>query len=358
VDDPTYAPRPDVRPTPPTIFDLQYYPEPPRRPRRRGRGIATALVLVLLVSGSVWAFGNRQFIADRLAAWSFDAGPTITGYAQRSTMTDHAALIFEASRPTVDGTDGFDSVCGSAEAGSGILGCYLPGTQSIVLFDVTDERLDGIEEVVASHEMLHAAWDRLGDDEKDRVAPLLAAEAEKLSGDAGFVARMELYAVLEPGEHTNELHSIIGTEVGVISPELESYYTRYFTDRQSLIALHTASNAVFVDLQARTDALSAELDTLRASIDSDYAGYDTLNGDIARFNERADSGDFASNAQFQREKSALLARQSALGTLFTSAEQRVETFNAKVAELESLDAETRDLTTSLNIEPRTGGGLG
>nr|WP_246376381.1 hypothetical protein [Conyzicola lurida] len=340
---------------------MQYYPELPRRPRRRGRGIAIGLVLALLVSGSVWAFGNRQFIADQLAAWTFEASPTITAYEERSTMTDHAALIFEASRPRVDGTDGFDSVCGSAEAGSGILGCYLPGTQEIVLYDVTDDKLDGIEEVVASHEMLHAAWDRLGDDEKARLEPLLSAEASALAGDAEFVARMELYASLEPGEHHNELHSIIGTEVGTLSPELEAYYARYFTDRQALIALHVASNAVFVDLQARSDALSAELDTLRASIDSDYAaynaGYDALSGDIARFNERADSGDFASNAQFQREKNALVARQSALDAMFDSAEQRVETFNAKIAELESLNAQTLDLTTSLNIEPRTGGGL-
>jgi hypothetical protein len=347
---------------PPTIFDLEYYPEPPCKRRSRGRGIALVVVLALLVGGSVWAFGNRQFIADQIAVWSFDPSDTLVSYEQRSTMTDHASFLFRASKPAIDGTDNFGSVCGSAEAGSGILGCYLPVTQTIVLYDVTNEQLDGIEDVVASHEMLHAAWDRLDEAERARLTTLLDAEAAALAGDAGFVERMALYAELEPGEHANELHSIIGTEVGTISPELETYYARYFSDRSALIALHVASNAVFEDIEARSTALVAELEALRTSIDTDYAsynsGYDTLNADIARFNSRADSGDFSSNAQFEREKAALLSRQAALDALYASAEERLASFNAKAAELESLNAQTVDLNTSLNIVPRTGSGLG
>ena len=116
--------------------------------------------------------------------------------------------------------------------------------KTIALFDVTDPRLDGIEEVVASHEMLHAAWDRMSQGEKDRLTPLLDAAYAEQANNKDLVERMAFYARTEPGEETNELHSILGTEVAHLSPALEKYYSQYFSNRQALVALHVKSNAV------------------------------------------------------------------------------------------------------------------
>jgi hypothetical protein len=311
---------------------------------------AVALVSVLIML-------NRQYLVDQWSVWTYDTNPTVESYMDRSTMTDHGEFLFKASHPDVAAADEFNSVCSNLEAGSGVLGCYLNDSKTITLFDITDERLDGMEEVVASHEMLHAAWDRMSEDEHSRISTMLQAEEVKLAGDADFVARMELYDRTEPGEHFNELHSIIGTEVPDLAPALEQYYAQYFSDRAALVALHKQSIVVFEQIQTQSAALVAELDALNASISADglvyNSGYDKLNADIEDFNRRADAGEFESQEQFDHERAALLARQADLDALLVSIKAREAQWDAKHAELEALNAQAAALNTAINIAPRT-----
>ena len=340
----------------------QGYQSPPPpvapAPRRRsvpflvGLGVLGAVALV-----SVLIMLNRQYLVDQWSVWTYDSTPTIESYMDRSTMTDHGEFLFKASQPDVAAADRFNSVCSNLEEGSGVLGCYLNDSKTITLFDITDERLDGMEEVVASHEMLHAAWDRMSEDEHSRIGAMLQAEEVKLAGDDDFVARMELYDRTEPGEHFNELHSIIGTEVADLAPELEQYYAQYFSDRAALVALHKQSNVVFEQIEAQSAQLVAELDALNASISADGAiynsGYDKLNDDINEFNRRADAGEFESQEQFDNERAALLARQADLDGLLVSIKAREAEWDAKHAELEALNAQAAALNTAINIAPRT-----
>lgn len=332
------------------------------RPRRKaGPGRVLGIVLALLVTiglvlAAVWAFTHPQRIADQFTVWQFEPSSTIESYAEQSTMTDEGEFLFYASKPRISNDDEFDRVCGStAEEEFGVLGCYLSGPKTIYLFDVTDERLDGIEEVVASHEVLHAVWDRMSADDRDAIAPLLEAEIAKLSADERFAERLELYARIEPGERYNELHSIIGTEVAEISGALEQHYAVYFDDRAALTALHEASNSVFLDHQAQIESIVAEMNALSQSAEADYAaynsGFDQLNADIDSFNTRAENGDFSSQAQFDRERNALLSRQAQLDADYASIQARVEQFDALQLQLEALNAEVDELNASINIDP-------
>lgn len=335
-------------------------PPPPPAPPVRRRGAPFFIVLGVLGAvalGAVLVMLNRQFLVDQWSVWTFESTSTIETYVDRSTMTDHGEFLFKASKPDVAAAAEFNAVCSNLEEGSGVLGCYIGSSKTITLFDITDDRLDGMEEVVASHEMLHAAWDRMSEDEHDRLGLMLEAESAKLSGDADFVARMELYARTEPGERLNELHSIIGTEIAELSPALEQYYAQYFSDRAALVALHAQSNVVFEQIEAQSAALVAELDALNASISADGAiynsGYDRLNDDINDFNRRADAGEFESQEQFDNERAALIARQAELDALLVSIKAREATWDAKHAELEALNAQAAALNTAINITPRT-----
>ena len=300
---------------------------------------------------------NRQYLVDQWTVWNYTPTAEIESYIDRSTMTDHGEFLFKASQPDVAATEEFNGTCSSLEEGAGVLGCYTNDTKTITLFDITDERLDGMEEVVASHEMLHAAWDRMSDGEHARLEKLLDAEAQKLAGKEDFAARMELYARTEPGERFNELHSIIGTEIADISPELETYYSQYFSDRAALVALHVQSNAVFEQIETQSAALVAELDALNASIAADgeiyNSGYDQLNTDINDFNRRADNGEFETQEQFDDERAALIARQAELDALLVSIKAREATWDQKHAELEAFNAQAAALNTAINIAPRT-----
>jgi hypothetical protein len=315
-----------------------------------------ALVVVALGVAGVWVLTHPQRVTDQFTVWNFSATTTVEAYAERSTMTDEGRFLFYASRPEVSPEGEFDAHCSSQLEDVGILGCYQHADKRIFLYDVTDERLDGIEEVVAAHEMLHAAWDRMTADERAELEPLLEAVAATKEDDPEFAKTLEYYAQAEPGERLNELHSIIGTELPEISTELEAHYARYFTDRAQLVGLHETSHAVFQQQQDAIDEIITQLDALQVSVDADYAtynaGYDELNADITEFNARADAGDFGSQSQFNAERNALISRQTELDTFYATIEERKAQYDALVLKLDDLNAEVDELNQSINIAPR------
>ena len=334
-------------------------PDGVRRGTRSRRRIArsvvsTVLALALALFGG-WAYLNPQPIIDQVTVWQFTPSSAIMAHVERLSLTERGKSLYYASAPLVDTKEAFSSQCPTRaeESDYGILGCYQPAAKRIFLFDVTDSRLDGTEEVTAAHEMLHAAWDRLADEQKNRITALLEAESLRLSSDQTFVDRMSFYERTEPGQRANELHSIIGTEVASLSPDLESYYAAYFTDRSVVTALHTSSNAVFVNLQNQATEILARLDSLKIGIEADYSkyssGYTSFNSRVADFNRRANAGPFTSQGQFDRERMALVASKSALDTLFDTISARSATYAKLIAELTAIDSTSAELSRGLNI---------
>ena len=333
-------------------------PPPIHRVRRRRAPLIIALVTLAAVSIGAYAIVvNRQALVDQWVVWTAEPNPTIAAYADRARLSDHGEFLLVASQPRIADGPAFNDVCGNQEEGSGVLGCYTSGDMRITLFDVTDPQLDGIEEVVAAHEMLHAAWDRMSVERHRELEVLLEKQYSMLEGDDAFAQRMEIYARTEPGQRANELHSIIGTEFGGLIPELEDYYAQYFDDRATVVQLHVTSNAVFVEIEAKSATLVAELDALRTGIEADSAGANgdqkQLNADIGAFNRTADSGGFATQEEFDAERAALLSRQNAIDARFADIQSRIDLFDAKSAELEELNAQAAALNTALNITPRS-----
>ena len=315
-----------------------------------------ALVVVALGITGTWVLTHPQRVTDQFTVWNFTADATIDSYAERSTMTDEGRFLFFASRPEVSPAGEFDAHCSSQLEDVGILGCYQHADKRIYLYDVTDDRLDGIEEVVAAHEMLHAAWDRMSAAERDTLEPLLEAAAATKADDPDFAKTLEYYAQAEPGERLNELHSIIGTEFPDVSPELEAHYALYFSDRAALVQLHETSHAVFQQQQDAIDVIVAQLEALQESVDTDYASYnssyDQLNADILDFNARADAGDFTSPSQFNAERNSLISRQADLDAFYATIADRKAQYDALLGQLDDLNAVVDDLNQSINIKPR------
>lgn len=334
----------------------------PRRERARsGPGriiglVVGGLAVVALALTGTWVLTHPQRVTDQFTVWTYSPTTTIAEYADRSTMTDEGRFLFYASRPEVLAGTEFDDHCSSELEGVGILGCYQHGDKRIYLFDVTDDRLDGIEEVVAAHEMLHAAWDRMSKDERDALAPLLEQAADSKADDPDFQKTLEYYAKAEPGERLNELHSIVGTEFADIPADLEKHYATYFSDRAALVQLHVTSHAVFQQQQDAIDDIVAQLTALQEGVDTDYAsynaGYDQLNLDIVDFNTRANAGEFSSQSQFNAERNALIQRQADLDALYATIVDRKNQYDALVAQLDDLNAQVDELNQSINISPR------
>src|SRR5207237_183825 len=123
------------------------------------------------------------------------------------------------------------------------------GDQHIYLVRIDRSELAPEERVVASHEMLHEAYARLSKGEQKRLGPLID-QSLALIHDPALTARLGDYDRTEPGQRYNELHSILGTEYRTLSPGLEAYYRRYFSDRLAVVAASEQFDHVFSDLES------------------------------------------------------------------------------------------------------------
>lgn len=320
-----------------------------------GNSLIGLCVGLVLIGAALALWLNRQYVVDWLAFTQYSPTAAVRGIADRTTMNDTGTFYFFGAQPQIEAATTFNKTCARRESSTAILGCYT--NSRIFVYDVTDKRLDGIKEVTAAHEMLHATYQRLSESERQRVNDWLEKEYQQLKTDKDLTSRMAYYDKNEPGEKYNELHSIIGTEYGTISAELETYYARYFNDRRAVVQLHNGYATVFSHLEAQATALSTQLKTLGAAIEQDSASYNdavkVLNKDIETFNGRASSGDFKSQAAFDRERSALMNRANALDMQRQKINTDMTTYESLRTEYNQTAATSNELYKSMdsNLAP-------
>jgi len=227
--------------------------------------IFTSFITILFVFAPFVAMYERQNIYDMWSLKNYKAPANISKLATDTTMTSKATKIFYVARPTVQDKQAFISFCESAEK-TIVLGCYKRGS-GIYVYNVKDERLNGVLEVTAAHEMLHAAYDRLNTAEKANINKLTDAVFKDLK-DERITKNIESYRSRDPSVVPNELHSILATEVKTLTPELETYYKKYFTDRQKVVSLSTLYEAEFSKRTNQIEAYDLQLKSLKSEIDN------------------------------------------------------------------------------------------
>lgn len=322
---------------------------PSNQPKKRS-GIGSLLTGLVLIGLSAFLWLNHQYVIDTIRFWQYQPTNAVVTIASRTTMTDSGKFLFYASQPSVDDRATFNAACKNNESGTAILGCYT--ADRIYIYNITDQRLDGIQEVTAAHEMLHAVYRRMSDADKQTVNGLVEAEYQKLKANPTYTARMAFYDKTEPGERDNELHSIIGTEVASITPELETHYKKYFGNRSAVVAEYNSYNSVFTSLEEQAKSLSAQLDAMNDKIKASVAAYEAdvkqLNADITVFNQKASSGGFPSLAAFNREHQALVDRSSALASEREAVNSLISQYNALSDQYNSIVTQSNDLNQSID----------
>ena len=333
------------------------------RSARLGRGILIGVAAVCIAAQSAllatagWAVANPRAVTDTVTVWQYDATPAISGYATRAAMSERGRFLFYASVPEVVPGDAFDAVCSRDEPDIGVLGCYTLADGRIYLYDITNPDLDAFEVVVAAHEMLHAAWDRLSPDEQAALVEPLEAAFAALGPESELVERIAAYEEFDPTSRIPELYAIVGTELTGLPPDLEQHYAQFFDDRATVVGLWKEVEAIFLELEAELDRLSAELDRLAAEIDAEQAAAEqtaaVLEADIAAFNARASRpGGYTSQSAFERDRLALVARQAALTAAIDATNAKVDAYNTLVDEFTALNEQAAALDKDLNIDPQ------
>lgn len=280
----------------------------------------------------------------------FSPDDNVVGLVDKSGLSDKGKFYFYASQPKLDGTINFNRICGSVENIASILGCYVD--DRIFIYDIYDLKLEGIREVTAAHEMLHAAYARLNKYERIKVDKLLINEYEKIKDSKSFSSRMEFYSKVEPGQINNELHSLIGTEVADISPELEDYYKKYFKDRKIILNLNSKYLNAFQQLRDKAELLRLKINNIDIKIADKSDDYNlnitNLNQDVLDFNDKVLSGFFTVQSQLDLERDNLNFRVYALKLVRSEIESEISERNKAVDEYNLVAAESMELHNSID----------
>jgi hypothetical protein len=215
------------------------------------RFVSALLVLLLPVVG----FWQRWNIYDKWQLRNYTPSSQVVSLANDASGNDTGRRLFYVNHPQLDTKEEFRKNCTTGEQ-TIVLGCFVP-FQGIFLQNINDERLTGVIQVTAAHEMLHAAYQRLSPSEKKRVGALIDADFANLK-DERIKSTIEDYKKAG-ADITNELHSILATEVRTLSPELENYYKNYFLDRSKVVDFSDKYEAAFTGRKAQVAAYDKQL---------------------------------------------------------------------------------------------------
>lgn len=282
------------------------------------RFIAWILALALLASPVV-VLWQRQALFDWWRLRAYQAPSEVAVLASHDTMTDSAKRIFYVPHPEVDEKSTFSSNCTTSEK-SIVLGCYVSGRERIYILSVNEAKLAGVEEVTAAHEMLHAAYERLSSSDRQNVNHLIE-QAYKQLNDPRIKQTINEYRQ-NGDDTTNELHSILGTEVRQLPAELENYYRRYFDNRAQVVNYSDQYEAAFTALKDRLTSIQTELSSLKKQIEANQielnSKQQTLGTERKRLDAELAAGHYDTynksvpgfNSQVQQYNAEITATQS------------------------------------------------
>ncbi len=313
------------------------------------KGIVSAIVAVAILAIAGWVVLNRQYLIDLANYLQYQPTTTIASFVDKASMNGEGKFLFYSAQPKLEESADFNKSCPNYSAGSmAILGCY--DGQKIYIYNVTNSQLDGILEETAAYEMLHAAYKRITGDDKTKLDALIEAEYAK-QGDAGTAASVAYFAKYEPGERDDELFSVIATQFSTISPDLESYYSRFLMNRQVLVNLYNKYSSVFTNLSTQSTDLYNQITTLNQKIVSDKATYDQnsaqLQADIDTFNQDAQSGNMT-QSQYNSQRASLTNRISALDSDRDAINSEITTVTNLVTQYQALALQVQQLNQSID----------
>jgi hypothetical protein len=318
------------------------------------RSLSELVLSAIIILLAAFIFWQHTAIVDRVTVWRYQPAPEIVAIADDTDMSETGRFYFYASRPSLLSRDSFNRHCTNHSEQTIVLGCYTG--RLIYIYNVNDSRLPYIEEVTAAHEMLHAVYERLSSTGRDQVNAMIDRAMNELNDDH-ILALIDLYRDSDPEHLHNEMHSILGTEASELPAELEEHYARYFNDRSVVVSMADQYKTVFNDLRAEQRRLSRELadmgdriDARNLAFEADVAAFERR---VDSFNQKARSGGFGSDTEYDTERAALEREQASLEAERAAINRLINTYNDMRKQLQDIVIETRSLNESIDSRSPT-----
>lgn len=260
------------------------------------------VLTVGLVAALAWGVMNREWIVDYVRGVSYQPTSEMSAIRDKLKLTDKGEFLFNATQPVLNGRETFNNVCRTAtDTEVAVLGCYTGG--NIYIYNIVSDELKGIRELTTAHELLHAVWARMSDDERVALTEPLTRAFEANQDLLG--KELDTYDIKEKQE---ELYVRVGTEVADLPDALEKHYGEVFSDQDLVVDFYNSYIKTFREIETEMDNLKAEMDTLSAEIDSlkveferapTWALYYRINALVDEYNARVEKY----NADIERYES-------------------------------------------------------
>jgi len=314
----------------------------------RGRLIRLIpLVALLLVLAA--AFWQQQNIRDWIQLYGYNAPTPVVQLADQIQLAPQARRMFYVNHPALQDRSAFNVSCSSHGEQTIVLGCYHPVNRGIFVFRVSDDRLQGVDQVTAAHEMLHAAYDRLSSHDRTHVDALLQNFYDTKLTDPRIKSVIDSYRQTEPNDVVNEMHSVFGTEVGTLTPELETYYHRYFIDRAKVVQYASDYQAEFTTRQNQVATYDDQLETMKNQIDMNNAQLKTQENQITAFRKQMDAQRSSGDIDIYNNNVPIYNHQiDAYNALITSTRNLISSYNQLVVTRNQLALQVTDLAHSID----------
>ncbi|HEX8226496.1 MAG TPA: hypothetical protein VF572_01350 [Candidatus Saccharimonadales bacterium] len=304
------------------------------------------LALVFLVLLAVWQY---QAIHDWVRLSNYSPPASVSQLADDITATPEARKLFYVNHPAIEDRESFGRACSARGEHTIVLGCYHPVDRGIFIFHVSDDRLNGVDQVTAAHEVLHAAYDRLTPREQKKVDGMLNDYFKNHLYDERVKSIVASYQKTEPNDVVNEMHSIFGTEIAVLPAELETYYRRYFQDRGKVVQFAASYQQEFTSRQSRVSTFDTTLRSMKQQIDDNTARLDDEENQIASLRTRLESERNAGNYEaYNTSVPVYNNRIESYNQLIASTRTLIADYNRMVNERNQLALQVAELARSID----------
>lgn len=293
---------------------------------------------------------HRWDLYDSWRLRNYRPSSQIISLASDTTMNDRTARLFYVYHPELDDKASFNEHCSNSER-TIVLGCYVSGI-GIYVYNVTEPRLQGITQVTSAHEMLHAAYERLSRSDKKTLDKLLNQAYDTVT-DQRIRDNIDDYRQ-NGADVTNELHSILGTEVRNLPPELEQYYRRYFTNRLAVVGFSEKYEQAFAERKQQVASADKKLLELKQQIDEAQNSLAIQKANIDSQRQKLDS--LLAAKQYEAYNQGVPGFNSQIASFnnqVRSISRLIDEYNALVTERNAIALEEGELVKAIDSRPTT-----
>lgn len=315
------------------------------------RKYIVSLVLMVMIAVMAVIALNRQWFNDWWKGMHYQPEGEMGRIMEDLELTSRGEFLFRASLPQLSSRNEFNLKCRSVmDEEIAVLGCYTNDT--IYIYNIESKELDGIRELTTAHELLHAVWARMSENEKRELEVVLTQVYDKNQ----TVLEKEL-ATYDASLRQEELFVRAGTEIANLPTELEKVYGEIFQDQDTVVKFYDKYIGVFREMEAEMEELSLQMETLQNEIDDLTVEYEQrlrqLATEVDDFNNCANTmGCFSLENDFYARRAVLVGEQGELEAMYNQINGLVEQYNGLVEQYNADVTQTQQLNQMMNSASR------